>query len=171
MAYLYNHLVRYFDTHLVALKAVGQTEIYRKRNDFECFLSMAMQSAEPLEDEPLLRYYAAEWTRYTLGAKFVNRIFMHLNHYWVKSERDEGRRDVYQVYTLSLHQWRTHLFQPIQNRGQKLTCVVLKQIEAERSGETIDSGLVKQVVDSFGKLGGWFSFVVVVSPRKKAHHS
>jgi cullin 1 len=149
---LYNHLIRYFNTHLVGLKAVSLMEIQWKRNDVKCCLTLSMQSTEPLGDEPLLRYYAAEWTRYTTGANFVNRLFTYLNRHWVKREKDEGRRNVYQVYTLSLHQWRTHLFEPIQDRGQKLASAVLKQIEAQRNGETIDSGLVKQVVDSFGKL-------------------
>lgn len=128
---LYNHLIKYFNTHLVQLKT----------------------AAEPLADEPLLRYYAGEWIRYTTGANFVNRLFTYLNRHWVKREKDEGRRGVYQVYTLSLHQWKTQLFEPIQEKGAKLANAVLKLIEAQRNGETIDSGLVKQVVDSFVSLG------------------
>jgi cullin 1 len=112
---------------------------------------VCVQATEPLADESLLRYYAGEWTRYTTGANFVNRLFTYLNRHWVKREKDEGRRGVYQVYTLSLHQWKTQLFEPIQEKGVKLANAVLKLIEAQRNGETIDSGLVKQVVDSFGE--------------------
>ena len=69
----------------------------------------------------------------------------------MKREKDEGRRNVHVVYILSLHQWKTQLFEPIQEKNSKLAVAVLKLIEAQRNGETIDSGLVKQVIDSFGQ--------------------
>jgi cullin 1 len=53
------------------------------------------------QDQWLLRYYAVEWDRYTTGANYVNRIFTHLKRDWVKRERDEGRKGVYEVYTVS----------------------------------------------------------------------
>ena len=59
------------------------------------------QKANSLEDIDLLRYYADEWSRYTRGAKRLNLLFMFLNRYWVKRERDEGKKGVYQVYTVS----------------------------------------------------------------------
>ncbi|KAJ7719587.1 Cullin [Mycena metata] len=59
----------------------------------------APQNASTLRDEPLFRCYAAEWDRYTTGANNLNRLFIHLNRYWVKRERNEGKRAVYQVYT------------------------------------------------------------------------
>lgn len=42
---------------------------------------------------------------------------------------------------------------PIQNKQQKLAGAVLRLIERQRNGETIDQGLVKKVVDSFVSLG------------------
>jgi cullin 1 len=56
------------------------------------------QASDPLIDEPLLRYYAQEWDRYTTGANYVNRLFTYLNRHWVKREKDEGRKNVYAVY-------------------------------------------------------------------------
>lgn len=53
----------------------------------------------------LLRYYASEWDRYTRGANYLNRLFTYLNRYWVKRERDEGKKGVYQVYTVSFAPW------------------------------------------------------------------
>jgi cullin 1 len=58
------------------------------------------QKSESLQDVDLLRYYAAEWDRYTTGANYLNRLFTYLNRYWVKRERDEGKKGVYQVYTV-----------------------------------------------------------------------
>lgn len=60
-----------------------------------------------MTDEPLLRYYTREWDRYTTGASYVNRLFTYLNRHWVKREKDEGRKNVYIVYIVSLPSRRT----------------------------------------------------------------
>ncbi|KAI0755416.1 Cullin-domain-containing protein [Irpex lacteus] len=128
---LYNNLIKYFMGHLKGLR----------------------EAADGLQDEALLKYYATEWDRYTTGANYINRLFTYLNRHWVKRERDEGRKSVYPVYTLALVQWKTNFFMPIQNKQQKLAGAVLRLIERQRNGETIDQGLVKKVVDSFVSLG------------------
>ncbi|KAK0503854.1 Cullin [Armillaria luteobubalina] len=128
---LYNNLIRYFVVHLKALR----------------------DKAEGLQEDNLLRYYAAEWQRYTTGANYINRLFTYLNRHWVKRERDEGRKSVYPVYTLALVQWKNNLFVPIQQKNATLANALLHLIEQQRNGETIDQGLVKKVVDSFVSLG------------------
>lgn len=128
---LYNNLIRYFVAHLKTLR----------------------DHSDSLQDEDLLRYYGAEWDRYTTGANYINRLFTYLNRHWVKRERDEGRKNVYPVYTLALVQWRTNFFQYIQNKNTKLAGAILRLIEIQRNGDTIDQGLVKKVVDSFVSLG------------------
>ncbi|PBK74695.1 Cullin-domain-containing protein [Armillaria solidipes] len=128
---LYNNLIRYFVVHLKALR----------------------DKAEGLQEDNLLRYYAAEWQRYTTGANYINRLFTYLNRHWVKRERDEGRKTVYPVYTLALVQWKNNLFVPIQQKNATLANALLHLIEQQRNGETIDQGLVKKVVDSFVSLG------------------
>jgi len=42
------------------------------------------------------------------------------------------------------------LFEPVQSKNAKLANAVLKMIEVQRNGQTIDSGLIKKVIDSFG---------------------
>ncbi|TFY78525.1 hypothetical protein EWM64_g5483 [Hericium alpestre] len=128
---LYNNLIRYFVTHLRGLRDQSDT----------------------LQNELLLRYYAAEWDRYTTGANYINRLFTYLNRHWVKRERDEGRKGIYPVYTLALVQWRQNFFNHIQSKDRKLAGAILRMIEQQRNGETIDQGLVKKVVDSFVSLG------------------
>lgn len=49
-------------------------------------------------------------------------------------------------------QWKENLFLPLQQKQTNLTTAVLKLIEAERNGATIDQGLVKKVLDSFISL-------------------
>ncbi|KAJ7701323.1 hypothetical protein B0H16DRAFT_1748637 [Mycena metata] len=68
-------------------------------NQSEVALGHLPCNASTLRDEPLLRCYAAEWDRSTTGANNLNQLFIYLNRYWVKRERDEGKRVVYQVYT------------------------------------------------------------------------
>jgi cullin 1 len=53
-----------------------------------------------------------------------------------------------------LVQWKEHFYKHIQSK-HKLTSAVLKLIEKQRNGETIESDLVKKVIDSFGT----FSFL------------
>jgi cullin 1 len=135
---------------------------------FPCDL-FVVQASDPLQDEALLTYYAGEWDRYTTGSNYINRLFTYLNRHWVKRERDEGRRNVYPVYTvcpsstrhsatlmpiqLALVQWKANFFLHVQSKHQKLAGAILRLIERQRNGETIDQGLVKKVVDSFVSLG------------------
>jgi hypothetical protein len=49
-----------------------------------------------------LKFYAKQWDRYTTGATYVNKLFNYLNKHWVKREKDEGRKEVYAVYTVCL---------------------------------------------------------------------
>lgn len=60
------------------------------------------QECTGLSDIELLKYYAKQWERYTNGATYVNKLFNYLNKHWVKREKDEGRKEVYAVYTVRL---------------------------------------------------------------------
>ncbi|EIW58230.1 Cullin repeat-containing protein [Trametes versicolor FP-101664 SS1] len=128
---LYNHLIRYFDNHLKALR----------------------MESDSLQDEALLQYYAAQWGRYTTAARSTNRIFAYLDRHWITQQRKKGRKDLYPVYTLALVQWKSEFFLPVQGPNQKLSSAILQVIERERNGETIDQDLLKKVVDSFVSLG------------------
>ncbi|KAJ8072146.1 ubiquitin ligase (cullin) of SCF [Marasmius tenuissimus] len=129
-------------------------DLYGKLTDYFTghFKAMKDKAAE-LHNEELLRYYATEWDRYTTGANYLNRLFTYLNRYWVKRERDEGKREVYQVYMLALAQWKKEFFVPIQQDKNKLVDALLRLIERQRNGEAIDQSLVKKVVFSFVSLG------------------
>ncbi|KAJ7033020.1 Cullin, partial [Mycena alexandri] len=127
------------------------SDLYNKLTDyFANRFKPIVQNASTLRDEPLLRYYVAEWDRYTTGANYLNRLFTYLNRYWVKRERDEGKKAVYQVYTLALAQWHLHLFTPLQ---PSLTSALLRLIQTQRDGGTIDQTLVKKIIDSYVSLG------------------
>ena len=101
-------------------------------------------------DEALLTYYIREWDRYTTAAKYTNHLFRYLNRHWVKREIDEGKKDIYDVYTLHLVEWREELFMKVHGN---VMSAVLKMVEKQRNGETIEQAQVKSIVDSFVSLG------------------
>ncbi|KAH8656168.1 Cullin [Tricladium varicosporioides] len=125
---LYQNLIRYLNGYLTGL--VDQSKTHA--------------------DEALLSYYIKEWDRYTTAAKYINHLFRYLNRHWVKREMDEGKKNIYDVYTLHLVQWRQTLFTEVH---EKVMDAVLKMVEKQRNGETIEHGQIKSIVDSFVSLG------------------
>lgn len=71
---------------------------------------------------------------------------------WVKREKEEGRKNVYTVYTLALVQWRDVFYSHIQKK-QLATNAVLRLIERQRNGEAVDTDLIKKTIESFVALG------------------
>lgn len=124
---------------------------------FSAHLEGVFQGAIALSDDALLKYYTDEWSRYTTGAQYVNRLFTYLNRHWIKREKDEGRKHIYPVYTLALVSWRDHMFRHVQKMAgssrNRLTEAVLNLIERQRNGELVDTTLVQRVVDSLVSLG------------------
>ncbi|PSS25734.1 hypothetical protein M430DRAFT_134459 [Amorphotheca resinae ATCC 22711] len=125
---LYQNLITYLNSYLRGLVEISKTH----------------------SDEALLSFYIREWDRYTTAAKYINHLFRYLNRHWVKREMDEGKKNIYDVYTLHLVQWRTTLFSEVH---EKVMDAVLKMVEKQRHGETIEHGQIKSIVDSFVSLG------------------
>ena len=125
---LYQLLGQYLTTHLKGVTETSKTH----------------------SDEALLTFYIREWKRFTDAAKFNNHLFRYLNRHWVKREMDEGKKNVYDVYTLHLVRWKEDFFKAVQ---EKVMEAVLKLIEKQRNGETIDQLQIKAIVDSFVSLG------------------
>lgn len=110
---------------------------------------LAEQSRDYL-DESLLTFYIREWDRYTTAAKYINHLFRYLNRHWVKREMDEGKKGIFDVYTLHLVEWRDHFFHQVH---AKVMDSVLKMVEKQRHGETIEHSQIKAIVNSFVSLG------------------
>ena len=125
---LYQNLMTYLSNYLKGLVDISKTHT----------------------DEALLTFYIREWDRYTTAAKYINHLFRYLNRHWVKRELDEGKKNIYDVYTLHLVQWRTTLFSEVH---EKVMDAVLKMVEKQRHGETIEHGQIKSIVNSFVSLG------------------
>ena len=98
----------------------------------------------------MLGFYIRQWTRYTTAAKYINHLFRYLNRHWVKRESEEGKKNVYDVYTLHLVKWKDDFFQKVHG---KVMSAVLNLVEKQRNGETIEQSQIKSIVDSFVSLG------------------
>ncbi|KAJ3056350.1 hypothetical protein HK097_007329 [Rhizophlyctis rosea] len=126
-------------------------DLYNKLKDYlKAHLEGVRAEAANQNDEQLIMFYTKQWTRYTTASTLVHHIFRYLNRHWVKREIDEGHKQIYDIYTLSLVSWREHMFMGTESN---VMAAVLHQIERQRNGETIDTGLIKKVVESFVSLG------------------
>lgn len=63
---------------------------------------------------------------------------------------DEGKKNIYDIYTLHLVRWKEDMFMATQENVMKS---VLRLVEKQRNGETIEQSQIKSVVDSFVSLG------------------
>ncbi|KAF9952455.1 hypothetical protein BGZ70_000594 [Mortierella alpina] len=125
---LYSHLIRYFQKHL---------EVIRK--DSEKFM-----------DVSLLEHYTKQWVKFTGASAYVHHLFTYLNRHWVKREIDEGRKTVHDVGTLALVSWKDSLFSHVE---RNVMAAVLQLIERQRNGESVETSLLRNVVESFVSLG------------------
>ncbi|KKA28916.1 hypothetical protein TD95_002500 [Thielaviopsis punctulata] len=126
-------------------------DLYKKLTEYLVnHLEGLTERSKSFSDESLLALYNKEWSRYTTAAKYIHHLFRYLNRHWVKREMDEGKKTVYDVYTLHLVRWR-HVF--FENVNTKVMDAVLHLVERQRRGETIEYTQIKQVVDSFVALG------------------
>lgn len=126
-------------------------ELYKLLGEYlSRHLSVVYKDSQSHTEEALLGFYIREWTRYTTAAKYINHLFSYLNRHWVKREIDEGKKNVYDVYTLHLVKWKDDFFEKVH---AKVMDAVLNLVEKQRNGETIEQSQIKSIVDSFVSLG------------------
>lgn len=122
-------------------------EIYTK---LEEYLVNFVKLLEAKPNELFLEFYVRKWKRFTIGAGYLNNVFDYMNRYWVQKERSDGRRDIYDVNTLALLQWKHHMFN---NNVDKIMAEILDLIERQRNNEIVDTNVISVAVKSMVFLG------------------
>eukprot|EP00732_Lithocolla_globosa_P002391 Lithocolla_globosa_v1_NODE_1552_length_2491_cov_65.954023.p1 type:complete len:764 gc:universal NODE_1552_length_2491_cov_65.954023:2381-90(-) len=137
-------------SHGHGARFVGQELYDHLRSFFIEHMKNLREAARGQMDENLLIYYNAQWAQYTRSSEVNHKLFMYLNRHFVKRGKDEGRDNVYEVYTMALVCWNQTLFSELK---ESICNAVLALIEKERNGELVNTSLLNGVISSYVSLG------------------
>lgn len=122
------------------------TELYERHGKFfeEYLSAKVLPALQDKRDEFLLEELVSRWTRHKVMNKWMQKFFMYLDRYHVK------HHSLPNLKSAGLQAFKTLVFDKIKG---DIVSAVLKQVNRERDGETVDRALLKQAVSVFEAMG------------------
>eukprot|EP00038_Savillea_parva_P013983 m.9764 g.9764 ORF g.9764 m.9764 type:complete len:773 (+) comp2673_c0_seq1:137-2455(+) len=109
-----------------------------------------LREGQPQVGDDILTFFADMWQRYTFSARVCNNLFAYLNRHWVPRAKEEDKKDVYDIYRLTLVVWRDKFFTPLRNQVFE---AMMGLITRERNGEGVNTQLIRSITDCCVALG------------------